>query len=106
MFSEDKVLSMIGSHLVHPRHVRPAPGVGLVLHGVGREVAQHRGLSVELVGSGRALAASRGLETGQLVASEAGLPVIRLSHQLLGHQLSREDQILQPRALAFLFGAD
>ena len=97
------------THLVHPRHVGPAAGVSLALGRVRRrEVGEDGDLSVELVRSGGGVrgGGARHLEARQLVTSEAGLPVVTPLGQLLGYELARQDQVLEPGALTFLLGAD
>lgn len=73
-----------------------------------REVGEDGDLSVELVGPGGGVGGggARHLEAGQLVTSEAGLPVVTPLGQLLGYELARQDQVLKPGALTFLLGAD
>ena len=59
------------------------------------EVIEDGDLGVELVGP-RALPPlpARYPQTWQFVAFKTGLPVVGSLHQLFGHQLPREDQIL------------
>ena len=70
--------------------------MSLVFPGVRRgQILQDGHLGVELVWPS---AAAAGLstphpQTGQFVAFETGLPVVRSLHQLFGHELAGEDQI-------------
>ena len=71
------------------------------------QVIEDGDLGVELVGP-RALPPlpARHPQTGQFVAFKTCLPVVGSLHQLFGHQLAREDQILQPRSLALFLSAN
>lgn len=113
MFSLAGDDGVVTAHLVHAGDVRAAASVCLALcrvggRGRGGKVCQDGDLSVELVRPGRPLAAVGvgHLEAGQLVSSEAGLPVVTPLGQLFRNQFTRQNQILQPRALTFLLGAD
>ena len=71
--------------------------MSLVLPGVRRgQILQDGHLGVELVWPSAAAAAGLSTphpQTGQFVAFETGLPVVRSLHQLFGHELAGEDQI-------------
>ena len=114
MFSLAGDDGVVTAHLVHAGDVRAAASVCLALgrvgwRGRGGQVCQDGDLSVELVRPGRRPLAAVGvghLEAGQLVSSEAGLPVVTPLGQLFRNQFTRQNQILQPRPLTFLLGAD